>query len=68
MDNLEWRAGYSEKFGLFKVDYERSDRPRIPKASAHFYTDLVKYNGFPRNWDMRYVRQGNEWIKVKQRS
>ncbi|XP_071181431.1 lactase/phlorizin hydrolase-like [Mytilus edulis] len=57
MDNLEWRAGYSEKFGLFKVDYERSDRPRIPKASAHFYTDLVKYNGFPRNWDMRYVRQ-----------
>ena len=64
MDNLEWRAGYTEKFGLFKVDYEKWDRPRIPKASAHFYKDLVSNNGFPKSWTKRYIRQGTHALVV----
>lgn len=46
MDNLEWRAGYSERFGLHYVDFNDKNRTRTPKASAKFYKQLITENGF----------------------
>nr|XP_006817621.1 PREDICTED: lactase-phlorizin hydrolase-like [Saccoglossus kowalevskii] len=46
MDNFEWAAGYSERFGLYYVDFNDEDRPRYKKESAIFYSQLVHNNGF----------------------
>ena len=47
MDNMEWAEGYTQKFGLHKVDFDDPDRKRTPKASALFYRDVIKNNGIP---------------------
>lgn len=47
MDNFEWAAGYSERFGLFYVNRSNPTLPRIPKNSASRYTSIIKCNGFP---------------------
>ena len=46
MDNFEWAMGYTEKFGLHRVDMSDPERRRTPKESARFYSRLVKENGF----------------------
>jgi beta-glucosidase len=43
MDNLEWAHGYSKRFGIVHVDY-RTQR-RTPKASAAFYSEVIRTNG-----------------------
>lgn len=48
MDNFEWARGYSERFGLFHVDFSDPKRPRKAKASAAAYTAIIRQNGFPR--------------------
>lgn len=49
LDNLEWSAGYSQKFGLHYVDFDDPERPRTPKASVAFYRSVIEANGFPKN-------------------
>jgi beta-glucosidase len=39
IDNFEWNAGYSQRFGIVYVDYPT--QRRIPKASARWYADLI---------------------------
>lgn len=46
MDNFEWAAGYVEKFGLYYVNFADPALPRTPKASALWYSDLIRNNGF----------------------
>ena len=46
LDNFEWAAGYTEKFGLHYVDFDDPERPRSPKASAKYYAQLIRDNGF----------------------
>merc|ERR1712187_959358 len=36
MDNFEWQAGYSKRFGMVRVDYGTLER--TPKASAWFFS------------------------------
>ncbi|GAA1531461.1 GH1 family beta-glucosidase [Kribbella lupini] len=39
LDNFEWAAGYSQRFGLVHVDFETLER--TPKASYAWYRDLI---------------------------
>ena len=43
MDNFEWRAGYSKRFGLYHVNFET--QRRTPKASARFYSEVIDTHG-----------------------
>jgi beta-glucosidase len=45
MDNFEWAAGYSLRFGLFHVDYPT--QTRTPKSSAHWFRRVVAANSVP---------------------
>ncbi|XP_009872454.1 PREDICTED: lactase-phlorizin hydrolase, partial [Apaloderma vittatum] len=47
VDGFEGPEGYSLKFGLHHVNFEDSNRPRTPKASAYFYSGVIEKNGFP---------------------
>ncbi|CAH1244518.1 LCT [Branchiostoma lanceolatum] len=47
LDNFEWAKGYTERFGLHYVDFTDPHRPRTPKQSAKFYSDIIANNGFP---------------------
>jgi beta-glucosidase len=42
LDNFEWAEGYQKRFGLFYVDF--GTQRRIPKASASFYSEVVRTN------------------------
>ena len=45
MDNFEWAYGYTQRFGLIRVDYETLER--IPKASARWYGEVARSNSVP---------------------
>jgi beta-glucosidase len=45
LDNFEWGWGYQKRFGIVFVDY--ATQRRIPKASASFYSQIVKANAVP---------------------
>lgn len=40
LDNFEWGAGYTNRFGLVFVDY--ATQKRVPKASARWYAATIK--------------------------
>ena len=46
VDGFEWNFGYSVRRGLFYVDFNDTDRNRIPKTSAKFYRQVVMNSGF----------------------
>ncbi len=43
MDNFEWSAGYSKRFGLYHVNF--GTQLRTPKASARFYSSVIESRG-----------------------
>jgi beta-glucosidase len=43
LDNFEWAWGYTRRFGIVYVDY--ANQRRTPKASAHFYSDVIGRHG-----------------------
>lgn len=47
LDNFEWTAGYSQRFGLVYVDYPTLRR--VPKASARWYANLIAADRRARN-------------------
>ncbi|KAJ2953850.1 hypothetical protein O0L34_g1481 [Tuta absoluta] len=42
MDNFEWLNGYTERFGLYEVDYEVPERTRTPRKSAFVYKQILR--------------------------
>ena len=53
LDNFEWDSGYGVRFGLTYIDYPT--QRRIPKASFHWYRDLIKTARGQRPWLMRPI-------------
>ncbi|CAB1338896.1 unnamed protein product [Coregonus sp. 'balchen'] len=47
LDKFEWDEGFSERFGLFYVDFLNKNKPRYPKASVQYYKRIISSNGFP---------------------
>lgn len=45
LDNFEWGAGYANRFGLVRVDYET--QKRTPKASARWYAATIAARSAP---------------------
>ncbi len=43
LDNYEWSHGFAKRFGLIHVDF--ATQRRTPKASARFYSDVIRSNG-----------------------
>ncbi|WP_136192989.1 GH1 family beta-glucosidase [Actinomyces procaprae] len=44
MGNFEWARGYTKRFGIVRVDYDTLER--TPKASAEWFSEVVRNNGF----------------------
>ncbi|XP_075985560.1 myrosinase 1-like [Anticarsia gemmatalis] len=42
MDNFEWLAGYTVKYGLYDVDFTSPNRTRTPRESARYFSNLTK--------------------------
>ncbi|KAG6441916.1 myrosinase 1 [Manduca sexta] len=51
MDNYEWMRGYSERFGLFEVDYKSSNLTRSARLSAAFYSTVARTKCIPDNFN-----------------
>ncbi|GAA3026359.1 GH1 family beta-glucosidase [Kitasatospora albolonga] len=45
LDNFEWAYGYAKRFGAVHVDYETL--ARTPKASAHWYAEVIRTGTLP---------------------
>lgn len=43
LDNFEWAFGYDKRFGIVYIDY--ATQQRVPKASALWYSNVIKRNG-----------------------
>jgi len=43
LDNFEWQAGYSKRFGLIRVDFD--SQRRTLKRSAEFYREVMASHG-----------------------
>ncbi|MDQ3782126.1 MAG: GH1 family beta-glucosidase [Actinomycetota bacterium] len=43
LDNFEWAAGYSKRFGLYHVDHQTLTR--TPRNSARWYAKVIAANG-----------------------
>jgi beta-glucosidase len=44
MDNFEWAEGYSARFGLYRVDFAKSNRSRELTRGAEVYRAICKAN------------------------
>ncbi|KAJ8726563.1 hypothetical protein PYW07_001261 [Mythimna separata] len=51
MDNFEWMQGYTERFGLYEVDYESPERTRTPRKSAFVYKHTVRTRALDWHYD-----------------
>ena len=45
MDNFEWYAGYTQRYGLVRVDFD--SQQRIKKDSARWFADVIRTNRVP---------------------
>jgi beta-glucosidase len=45
LDNFEWAYGYQKRFGIVFVDF--GTQRRVPKASARFYSEVIRANAVP---------------------
>ncbi|CAH0727659.1 unnamed protein product, partial [Brenthis ino] len=47
IDNFEWTRGFSERFGLYEVDYNSPNKTRYRRMSAEYYSMLSRTKCIP---------------------
>ncbi|XP_028161439.1 myrosinase 1-like [Ostrinia furnacalis] len=47
IDNFEWMRGYSERFGLYEVDYTSPQRERRARKSAAYFSEVTSSRCLP---------------------
>ncbi|CAB3227769.1 unnamed protein product [Arctia plantaginis] len=50
MDNVEWTAGTSERFGLYQVDFNSPTKNRTARLSALVYKNIIKTREVDLEW------------------
>ncbi|HLQ67679.1 MAG TPA: glycoside hydrolase family 1 protein [Candidatus Limnocylindrales bacterium] len=45
LDNFEWADGFEGRFGLYAVDFEDPERPRVKRGSAEVYREEISRYG-----------------------
>ncbi|XP_026489574.2 myrosinase 1-like [Vanessa tameamea] len=50
MDNVEWIAGTSERFGLYEVNFESKEKTRKARLSALVYKRLIEQRIVEEDW------------------
>ncbi|XP_041985268.1 myrosinase 1-like [Aricia agestis] len=50
MDNIEWIAGTSERFGLYEVDFDSEEKTRKPRLSAFVYKRIIQKRILEPDW------------------
>ncbi|XP_063629940.1 myrosinase 1-like [Cydia splendana] len=51
MDNYEWASGYTQRFGLYEVDWEDPNRTRTPRKSAFVYREIIRSRMIDYDYD-----------------
>ncbi|CAH2096846.1 unnamed protein product [Euphydryas editha] len=50
MDNVEWTAGTSERFGLYQVDFDSKEKTRTARLSALVYKRIIEQRIIEHDW------------------
>ncbi|XP_017011020.2 myrosinase 1-like [Drosophila takahashii] len=66
MDSYEWKVGFSEKFGLYHVDFNSPNRTRTPKVSALVMAQIYKTNTI--DWSYRPKLNEEQLVALAQLS
>lgn len=70
-DNFEWREGFCKQFGLVGVDHADPELKRVPRRSAHMYSEIIRANGITEEIVAKYAPEamdavfGNTWDWTK---
>jgi beta-glucosidase len=62
IDNFEWREGFSKRFGLIAVDHTDPELKRIPRPSAHMYSEIVRQNAVTEAIVEKYAPSAREQV------
>ncbi len=55
VDNFEWREGFAKRFGLIAVQHDDPELERIPRPSAHLYSEIARENAITREMVETYA-------------
>jgi len=55
VDNFEWQEGFAKRFGLIAVRHDDPELKRVPRPSAHLYSDIARTNALTRDMVETYA-------------
>ncbi len=62
IDNFEWKEGFAKKFGLIACDYANPQLKRVPRPSAHMYSEIIKENAITPEIVNKYAPAASDGV------